>query len=266
MEDVDGSFVVVLQRGPHHHIVVGILIEVAHPDDGGPESGVLVVVGILQCPVVNKPVLEKQGQEKAQGDLARALGVTTPSGLQPPLSPLSQPLSSGYRGASSLLGLAQQRAWASPVTQLSSWKPGRRKAPGAPGWLPVVPPKQYLSQVVDVHPASLSALAEVHGGAHQQHVSHTVAVDVHRGDLAPVVRAYLRHRAGGRTTDFDLEFRVNKGEGPPLLTPLSPLPPFHGVDTPCQSVLPSPLLSLLYISAPHFFPMFSLIDCHFFCL
>lgn len=103
MEDVDGSRVAVLQRGSHRHVVVGILIEVAHRDDGGPEAGVLEVVGILQRPVVNKPALEKQGQGKAQGALARALGAVTPSGLQRPLSPLSP---------ASLLGLAQQWAWA----------------------------------------------------------------------------------------------------------------------------------------------------------
>lgn len=28
MEDVDGPSVAVLQRGPHHHVIVGILVEV----------------------------------------------------------------------------------------------------------------------------------------------------------------------------------------------------------------------------------------------
>lgn len=57
VEDVHGPLVVVLQGRPHHHVVVGILIEVPHRDDGGPESGILVAVGILQRSVVNKPVL-----------------------------------------------------------------------------------------------------------------------------------------------------------------------------------------------------------------
>lgn len=57
MEDVDGACMVVLQRGSHHHVVVGILIEVLHRGDGGPESGILVTVGILQRPVINKPIL-----------------------------------------------------------------------------------------------------------------------------------------------------------------------------------------------------------------
>lgn len=85
MEDIDDSSVVVLQRGSHHHVVVGILIEVLNRGDGGAESGILVTVGILQCSIVNKPVLRNQCQEKAQGDLARALWVVTPSGLQHPL-------------------------------------------------------------------------------------------------------------------------------------------------------------------------------------
>lgn len=57
MEDVDGACMVVFQRGSHHHVVVGILIEVPHRGDGGPESGILVTVGILQRPVINKPIL-----------------------------------------------------------------------------------------------------------------------------------------------------------------------------------------------------------------
>ena len=65
--DVENAPVVVFQRGPHHHIVVGILIEVPNGGDGGAESGVLVTVGILQRSIVNKPVLQNQGQEKAQG-------------------------------------------------------------------------------------------------------------------------------------------------------------------------------------------------------
>lgn len=72
VEDIDGTFVVVLQRGSHHHVVVGILIEVLYCGDGGPESGILVTVRILQCSIRNEPILEDQGQAKAQGDLARA--------------------------------------------------------------------------------------------------------------------------------------------------------------------------------------------------
>lgn len=69
----------------------------------------------------------------------------------------------------------------------------------------------YLSQVVDVHPAPLSALAEVHGRADQQDVCHAVAIDIHGGDLAPVVRAYLRHGDGERG--------VGRAAGSPRLTP-----------------------------------------------
>lgn len=57
MEDVDGPSVAVLQRGPHHHIIVGILVEVLNRGDAGPEPGVLVAVGILQSVIINKPVL-----------------------------------------------------------------------------------------------------------------------------------------------------------------------------------------------------------------
>ena len=84
MVDVDDAPVVVFQRGSHHHIVVGILIEVPNGGNGGAESGVLVTMGILQRSIVNKPVLQNQGQEKAQGDLARSLRVMTHPGLHHP--------------------------------------------------------------------------------------------------------------------------------------------------------------------------------------
>lgn len=57
MEDVDGPSVAVFQRGPHHHVIVGILVEVLNGGDAGPEPGVLVAVGILQSAIINKPVL-----------------------------------------------------------------------------------------------------------------------------------------------------------------------------------------------------------------
>lgn len=57
MEDIDGTSVVVLQRGSHHHVVVGILIEVLYCGDGGSESGILVTAGILQCSIINEPIL-----------------------------------------------------------------------------------------------------------------------------------------------------------------------------------------------------------------
>lgn len=49
----------------------------------------------------------------------------------------------------------------------------------------------YLSQGVDVDLAPLPALAEVHGGSHQQHIRDTIAVHVQGVDLASVVGADL---------------------------------------------------------------------------
>lgn len=94
VEDVDGSSVVVLQRGSHHHVVVGILIEVPDRGDGGTEAGILVIVRVLQGSIINKLVLQNQGQEKAQGDSTRAIRVVASSGLQHPHSTLlpQQPL------------------------------------------------------------------------------------------------------------------------------------------------------------------------------
>lgn len=57
MEDVDSPSVAVLQRGPHHHVIVGILVEILNGGDAGPEPGVLVAVGILQSAIINKPAL-----------------------------------------------------------------------------------------------------------------------------------------------------------------------------------------------------------------
>lgn len=54
----------------------------------------------------------------------------------------------------------------------------------------------YLSQGVDVDLAPLPALAEVHGGSHQQHVRDTVAVHVQGVDLASVVGADLGETGG----------------------------------------------------------------------
>lgn len=185
MEDVDGASVVVLQRGSHHHIVVGILVEVPHGGDGGPESGILVAVGVLQRSVIDEPGLYKQGQEKA-----RALGSIL-SGLQR-LPSIPCPPWPGSGGLAS-----------GPVPLADA---GVRQGPGR---VPV-PTQPYLSQAVHVHPAPLPALAEVHGRAHQQDVRHAVAVDVHRGDLAPVVRAYLRHRDGGGQRGL-----ASRGQGNP---------------------------------------------------
>lgn len=67
MEDVDGAPMTVFQRGSHHHVIVGVLVEVSNGGDGRPESGVLVTLGILQGSIVNKPVLQNQGQDRAQG-------------------------------------------------------------------------------------------------------------------------------------------------------------------------------------------------------
>lgn len=113
--------------------------------------------------------------------------------------------------------------------------------------------QQYLSQAVDVHPASLSALAEVHGRAHQQDIGHAVPIDVHRGDLTPIVRAYLRHRDGERAvglgggeaspgrsrgTNDSLPLGIWGAElgGPPLPVPRTPPPPRSGL---APSVCPS---------------------------
>lgn len=57
MEDVDGPPVAVFQRGPYHHVIVGILVEVLNGGNAGPKPGVLVAVRILQSAIINKPVL-----------------------------------------------------------------------------------------------------------------------------------------------------------------------------------------------------------------
>lgn len=131
--------------------------------------------------------------------------------------------------------------------------------------------QQYLSQVVDVHPAPLSALTEVHGCAHQQDISHTIAVDVHRSDLTPVVRAYLRHRDGERQwgwaaerpclsgageprTALDLEFRVK------ISCPLTSTPPMEWTCLISSSFLPlfSPVIHPHHHSS--FFSLFNFIN------
>lgn len=60
--------------------------------------------------------------------------------------------------------------------------------PGTRGGARVCP---YLSQGVDVDLAPLPALAEVHGGSHQQHVRDTITVHIQGVDLASVVGADL---------------------------------------------------------------------------
>lgn len=49
----------------------------------------------------------------------------------------------------------------------------------------------YLAQGVDIDLAPLSALAEVHGGSHQQNVGDTIAVDIEGVDLTAIVGADL---------------------------------------------------------------------------
>lgn len=108
VEDIDGTFVVVLQRGSHHHVVVGILIEVLYCGDGGPESGILVTVRILQCSIINEPILEDQGQAKAQGDLARASESRSPLICSISQHPLSGHISPATEEVPIFPGLARQ--------------------------------------------------------------------------------------------------------------------------------------------------------------
>lgn len=55
----------------------------------------------------------------------------------------------------------------------------------------------YLPQGVDIDLPPLPALAEVHGGSHQQNVGDAVAVDIEGVDLATVVGANLEETEEG---------------------------------------------------------------------
>lgn len=114
VEDIDGTFVVVLQRGSHHHVVVGILIEVLYCGDGGPESGILVTVRILQCSIINEPILEDQGQAKAQGDLARASESRSPPICSMHLPSIASLAASAQRQRRFLSSLAWLRSAGEP--------------------------------------------------------------------------------------------------------------------------------------------------------
>lgn len=145
MEDVDGSSVVVLQRGSHHHVVVGVLIEVPNGGDGGAESGILVVAGILQRPVINKPVLQHQGGTR--------LSLSPPH--FPPGVPLSGFLKRGDRGGSCCPPPGSAAGgcwplWGSPVSPMDSQvKAGVRRPSPAP--VPVSGCRRTLGLALGLH-------------------------------------------------------------------------------------------------------------------
>lgn len=55
----------------------------------------------------------------------------------------------------------------------------------------------YLPQGVDVNLPPFSALAEVHGGSHQQNIGDAITVDIKGVDLTAVVRADLKETEEG---------------------------------------------------------------------
>lgn len=58
-ENVDGSLVLVLQRGPHHQVIVGVLVEVGDGGNAGAESGILVTLEVHEGPAGDKEVLPR---------------------------------------------------------------------------------------------------------------------------------------------------------------------------------------------------------------
>lgn len=63
-EDIYCSLVLILQRCPHHKVVVGVLVEVGHSSDAGAEAGVLVALQINQGTTGNEVVLLGQPERK----------------------------------------------------------------------------------------------------------------------------------------------------------------------------------------------------------
>lgn len=78
----------------------------------------------------------------------------------------------------------------------------------------------YLLQGVDIDLAPLPALAEVHGGSHQQDIGDAIAVDIKGVDLAAVVGADLEETEEGMGETFlALRGTAPVGTFQPLLQP-----------------------------------------------